>query len=64
MDDPKEEYRLAYEAWNAQLQDLHKVFLDGVRLSPPPKLKGLLNREAKAFERYEEARKRLLGISE
>jgi hypothetical protein len=64
MDDAKEEYRAAYEAWMAQLTDLHKVLLDGERLSPPPKLKGLLNREARAFEEYEAARKRLLGISE
>jgi hypothetical protein len=63
MEDGKAEYRRAYEAWQEQLADLHRVLLDGQRLSPPPKLKGLLNREAKAFEAYEEARKRLLGIS-
>ena len=64
MEDAKEEYRRAYEAWSEQLADLHKVLLDGEQLSPPPKLKGLLNREARAFETYEEARKHLLGISE
>lgn len=63
MEDAKGQYRDAYESWTAQLTDLHKVLLDGERLKPP-KLKGLLNREAKAFERYDEARKRLLGISE
>ena len=63
MEDAKEEYRRAYDTWSAQLADLHKVLLDGERLEPP-KLKGLLNREARHFEAYEEARKRLLGISE
>ena len=63
MEDAKGQYRDSYESWTAQLADLHKVLLDGERLEPP-KLKGLLNREARAFERYEEARKRLLGISE
>jgi hypothetical protein len=63
MEDAKEEYRSAYETWSAQLTDLHKVLLDGARLEPP-KLKGLLNREARAWERYDQARKRLLGISE
>ena len=63
MEDAKTEYRSAYEAWSAQLADLHKVLLDGARLEPP-KLKGLLNREARAWERYDVARKRLLGISE
>ncbi len=63
MEDAKAEYRSAYETWSAQLTDLHKGLLDGARLEPP-KLKGLLNREARAWERYDEARKRLLGISE
>ena len=63
MEDAKAEYRSAYETWSAQLTDLHKVLLDGAR-PEPPKLKGLLNREARAWERYDEARKRLLGISE
>jgi hypothetical protein len=63
MEDVKAEYRRAYETWSAQLADLHKVLLDGARLEPP-RLKGLLNREARAWERYDEARERLLGISE
>jgi len=29
----------------------------------PPKRKGLLNREAQAKDRYEKARRRLLGLS-
>jgi len=36
---------------------------DGERMEPP-KLKGLLNREARAKERYDAARRRLLGLSD
>jgi hypothetical protein len=54
-------YRDAYSNWQEQLQTLHRVFLDGERLEPP-KLKGLLNREARAKERYDAARLALLGI--
>ena len=56
-----DEYRQAYKAWQEQLQTLHRVFLDGEGLEPP-KLKGLLNREARAKERYDLARLALLGI--
>jgi len=55
------EYREAYGAWQEQLQTLHRVFLDGEKLEPP-QLKGLLNREARAKERYDQARLALLGI--
>ena len=58
----KAEYEAAYEAWQRQLQRLHQVFLEGERLEPP-QLKGLLNREARAKERYDAAREELLGIS-
>jgi hypothetical protein len=57
----QQEYREAYDAWQAQIQTLHSVFLDGEKLEPP-QLKGLLNREARAKERYDEARLALLGI--
>ena len=63
MDNVKEEYRSAYEDWQEQLQALHGVLLDGRRLEPP-RLKGLLNREARAKERYDAARRRLLGLSD
>jgi hypothetical protein len=63
MEDVNEEYRRAYEAWTAQLSDLHAVLLNGKRLEPP-KLKALLNREARAKENYDEARRRLLGLGE
>lgn len=57
----QEEYRQAYDAWQEQLDTLHRVFLDGEALEPP-KLKGLLNREARAKERYDAARLALLGL--
>ncbi len=57
----QDEYRQAYEAWQEQLATLHRVFLEGEALEPP-KLKGLLNREARAKERYDAARLALLGL--
>ena len=57
----QEEYRQAYQAWQQQLEALHRVLLDGEALEPP-KLKGLLNREARAKERYDAARLALLGL--
>ena len=54
-------YREAWERWQAQLSTLHDVFLDGARLDPP-RIKGLLNREARAKDAYDAARLRLLGI--
>jgi hypothetical protein len=63
MEDTKREYRDAYEAWQAQVQTLHGVLLDGQRLDPP-KLKALLNREARTKERYDAARRALLGLSD
>ena len=62
-EDIKREYLQAYDAWQAQLQALHKVLLEGQPLEPP-KLKGLLNREIRAKERYDRARRRLLGLPE
>ncbi len=62
-DEAREAYREAYDYWQQQLQRLHAFFLEGERIEPPA-LKGLLNREARAKERYDEARRRLLGIQE
>jgi hypothetical protein len=62
-EDNKEEYRQAYETWTKHVQDLHAVLLDGQRLDPP-QLKGLLNREARSKERYDMARRKLLGIED
>ena len=60
-EDRKKEYIEAYRAWQEQLQALHRVVLEGQRIEPP-RLKGLLNREVRAKEKYEEARRRLLGL--
>lgn len=59
----KRAYREAYAAWQEQLEALHRVFLDGEPMDPP-RLKGLLNRESRAKARYDEARRRLLGLTE
>ena len=56
-------YREAYDAWQKQLAGLHEVLLEGKRLDPI-RLKGLLNREARAKRRYDRARLRLLGIED
>jgi hypothetical protein len=63
LQDRKQEYKQAYSEWQEQLAAVHRVLLDGERLDPP-KLKGLLNREARAKERYDAARRKLLGLSE
>jgi hypothetical protein len=62
-DDPKQAYRDAYADWQKQLLGVHEFLLEGNRL-PPEQIKGLLNREARAKERYDLARKRLLGIED
>ena len=59
--DPKVAYRAAYELWQKHLAGVHDLLLEGHRL-PPEQMKGLLNREARAKERYDAARRRLLGI--
>ncbi len=61
--DRQTEYREAWDAWQRQLRRLHDVFLDGERM-PPPQLKGLLNREARSKQRYDDARSALLGIGQ
>jgi hypothetical protein len=54
-------YREAWEGWQKQLGHLHRVFLEDEAIKPE-QIKGLLNREARAFEKYMDARLRLLGI--
>lgn len=56
-------YLSAYEDWQKKLQDLHEVFLDGARTPVGDQFKGLLNREARAKEKYDLARLELLGIA-
>ena len=60
-DERRQAYLQAYEDWQRQLAGLHEVFLDGKPLEGD-KMKGLLNREARAKERYDAARLELLGI--
>ena len=54
------EYRDAWDAWQKQLGRLHDIFLEGESLEPP-KLKGLLNREARAKQRYDAAARGAAG---
>ena len=63
MPDAKQEYIEAYQTWLNHLEAIHKVLLEGQRLEPP-KLKGLLNREARSKDRYDQARRQLLGLSD
>ena len=57
----QQEYREAWQGWQKQLARLHEVFLEGDNIAPP-QLKGLLNREARAKQRYDAARDTLLGV--
>ncbi|MEX0783905.1 MAG: hypothetical protein WD557_14785 [Dehalococcoidia bacterium] len=56
-------YREAWEAWKKQVEHIHRVFLDGERIGPD-QIKGLLNREARAKEKYDAARLALIGLDE
>jgi hypothetical protein len=56
-------YREAWQTWLKQIEHVHRVFLDGEQLRPDA-IKGLLNREARAREKYDAARARLLGIED
>ena len=62
-DATREAYRAAWEAWTKQLERVHEVILEGEPLTPD-RLKGLLNREARAKQAYDEARLKLLGLDE
>lgn len=62
-DDRREAYRAAYEDWQKKLRDLHEVVLEGTRTPIGDQFKGLLNREARAKEKYDQARLELLGIA-
>ena len=65
MPDPETvaEYREAYATWQKHLSGLHAFLLEGQRLDPL-RIKGLLNREARAKRRYDHARLKLLGIED
>jgi hypothetical protein len=55
------EYRAAYDAWMKQIEGVHAVFLGDEKLRPDA-IKGLLNRESRAKEKYDAARLKLLGL--
>lgn len=61
-DERREAYLAAYNDWQKKLGDLHEVFLEGTRTPVGDQFKGLLNREARAKEKYDRARLELLGI--
>lgn len=56
-------YYEAWEAWRKQIDHVHRMFFEGEKLQPD-QVKGLLNREAHAKEKYDAARLRLLGIDQ
>ncbi len=62
-DERREAYLGAYNDWQKKLGELHEVLLDGTRTPVGDQFKGLLNREARAKEKYDEARLELLGIA-
>lgn len=65
-DEEKHAYREAYATWQRHLEALHAFLLEGTPPASGPNLpdaiKGLLNREARSKERYDEARRKLLGV--
>lgn len=58
----REAYLEAYDDWTKKLRELHEVLLDGIRAPEGDQWKGLLNREARAKEKYDTERLALLGI--
>jgi hypothetical protein len=61
-DERRAAYLEAYEDWQRKLGELHEVLLDGTRTPVGDQWKGLLNREARAKAKYDEARASLLGF--
>ena len=57
----KQAYRVAFDAWMAQLERVHAVLLDDETMDPMHRI-ALLRRESQLKARYDEARDRLLGI--
>jgi hypothetical protein len=55
-------YLEAYEYWQDAVQKLHHILFDENSTNDPAKIKGALNREIRAKEKYETARKNILGI--
>ena len=55
-------YLEAYGDWQRKLLELHEVLIEGTRELGGDQMKGLLNREARAKAKYDEARLALLGF--
>lgn len=55
-------YLEAYDDWQTKLAALHEVFIEGSRTLEGDQMKGLLNREARAKAKYDEARLALIGF--
>lgn len=55
-------YLEAYNDWQKKLAALHEVLIDGTKTLEGDQMKGLLNREARAKAKYDEARLALLGF--
>jgi hypothetical protein len=62
-EDKRNAYLAAYEDWQKKLAALHEVLLEGAKTLEGDQMKGLLNREARAKAKYDEARLALLGFS-
>lgn len=64
-DERRTAYLAAYDDWLKKLAAVHEVLLEGKALSGEnigDQLKGLLNRESRAKQKYDETRLELLGI--
>ena len=55
------QYMAAYSTWIKQIEAVHNFLFEETVLYPD-KIKGLLNREANAKQKYDLARLRLLGL--
>lgn len=54
-------YREAFDTWLEQAQRMHAVLLDGEPMDPMRRI-ALIRRESHLKDRYDEARRRLLGL--
>jgi hypothetical protein len=57
----KQAYRDAYDRWQRDLLRLHALLLDGESLEPLRRV-ALLRSESHSHDRYEEMRRRFLGL--
>ena len=55
-------YLAAYAYWQDAVEKLHHILFEKDATSDPAKIKGALNREIRAKDKYEIARKNILGI--